>query len=107
LEVITEVTPMFYSIFFGLAIICAGIISAIIFKKIQDYKWHQYCVKHNLSMDIDKMENTLMRIFRNVDDIEKFVRTSQIQLIEPEIQSIRGIIQHQLGHIPRMRSWLK
>ena len=107
MEVITEFSPIFYSIFFGLAIICAGIISAIIFKKIQDYKQQQYCKNHNLSMDIDKMENALMRILRNVDDMEKFVTTWQIQLIEPEIQSIRGRIQHQLGHFPRMRGNLK
>ncbi len=107
MEVITEVTPIFYSIFFGLAIISAGIIAAVIFKKIQKYKRQQYCKYHNLSMDLDKMEATLNDILRNADDIEKFVKTSQIQLIEPEIQSIRGRIQHQLGHFPRMRGNLK
>ena len=103
MEVITEFTPMFYSIFFGLAIISAGIISAIIFKKIQDYKWHQYCGKHNLSMDLDKMENALIRIQRYVDNYQK----GDVACKDLEIMSISGIVDHQLGHIPRMRSNLK
>ena len=94
---------MFYSIFFGLAIICAGIISAIIFKKIQDYRWHQYCGKHNLSMDIDKMENALMSIQRHVANYQK----GDVACKDSEIMSISGIVDHQLGHIPRMRSNLK
>jgi len=103
LEVITEFPPIFYSIFFGLAIICAGIISAIIFKKIQDYKWHQYCGKYNLSMDIDKMENALMSIQRHVDNYQK----GDVACKDLEIMSISGIVDHQLGHIPRMRGNLK
>ena len=107
MEVITEITSQHYVVFAILAIISMGIVIVITFKKIQKYKRQQYCKYHNLSMDLDKMEATLNDILRNADDIEKFVKTSQIQLIEPEIQSIRGIIQHQLGHIPRMRSYLK
>jgi len=103
LEVITEFTPMFYSIFFGLAIICAGIISAIIFKKIQDYRWHQYCENHNLSMDIDKIENALISIKLHVNNYQK----GDVACKDLEIMSISGIVNHQLGHISRMRSNLK
>ena len=103
MEVITEFTPMFYSIFFGLAIISAGIISAIIFKKIQDYKWHQYCGKHNLSMDIDKMENALKTIQRYV----KYYQNDDERNKDLQIHAISGIVDHQLGHIPRMRGNLK
>ena len=94
---------MFYSIFFGLAIICAGIICAVIFKKIQDYKWHQYCGKHNLSMDIDKMENALKTIQRYV----KYYQNDDERNKDLQIYAISGIVDHQLGHIPRMRSNLK
>ena len=103
MEVITEFPPIFYSIFFGLAIISAGIISAIIFKKIQNYKRQQYCKNHNLSMDLDKMENALMSIQRHVDHYQK----GDVACKDSEIMSISGIVDHQLGHIPRMRSNLK
>ena len=103
MEVITEFPPIFYSILFGLAIISIGIISAIIFKKIQDYKWHQYCGKHNLSMDIDKIENALKRIQRHV----KHYQNDDERNKDMEIIAILGIVDHQLGHIPRMRSNLK
>ena len=103
MEVITEFSPIFYSIFFGLAIICAGIISAIIFKKIQDYKRQQYCKNYNLSMDLDKMENALMSIQRHVDNYQK----GDVACKDSEIMSISGIVDHQLGHIPRMRGNLK
>ena len=94
---------MFYSIFFGLAIICAGIISAVIFKKIQKYKWQQYCKNHNLNMDIDKMENALKSIQRHADDYQNGDPRNK----DMEIRVISGIVDHQLGHIPRMRSNLK
>ncbi len=103
MEVMTEVTPMFYSIFFGLAIICAGIVCAIIFKKIQDYKLHQYYKKHNLSMDIDKIENALKSIQRHMNNYQK----GDVACKDLEVMSISGIVEHQLGHIPRMRSNLK
>ncbi len=103
MEVITEFSPMFYSIFFGLAIICTGIISAVIFKKIQDYKLHQYYKKHNLCMDIDKIENALKSIQRHV----KHYQNDDERNKDMEIMAILGIVDHQLGHIPRMRSNLK
>jgi len=103
LEVITEFTPMFYSIFFGLAIICAGIISVIVFKKILDYKLHQYYKKHNLCMDIDKIENALKSIQRHMNNYQK----GDVACKDLEVMSISGIVEHQLGHIPRMRGNLK
>jgi len=103
LEVITEVTPIFYSIFFGLGIICAGIIGVIIFKKIKDYKRHQSSKKYNLCIDIDKMENALKSIQRHV----KHYQNDDERNKDMEIMTISGIVDHQLGHISRMRSYLK
>jgi len=103
MEVITEVTILHYLILLILGVISAGIIGVVIFKKIQDYKWHQYCGKHNLSMDLDKMENALMSIQRHVDHYQK----GDVACKDSEIMSISGIVDHQLGHIPRMRSNLK
>ena len=98
MEVMTEVTPMFYSIFFGLAITSAGIISAVIFKKIQDYKKYQLHKNHNLNTDIGKMENALNKILMHADNLEEFINASESAWkIDLEIQSIRGIIPHQLG----------
>jgi len=103
LEVITEFSPMFYSIFFGLAIICAGIISVIIFKKIQDYKQYQEYKKHELLVLVGKFENALMRIKRQVE----IYQNDDEYCKDLVVMGISGIVDHQLGHIPRFRSYLK
>jgi len=111
LEVITEITSQHYVLFAILAIISTGIISAIIFKKIQKYKRSQYYKKHNLNTDIGKIENAFNETLRHLDELENFMIQSptelRIQQMRLEIRSIRGKIRHQLGHIPRMRSYLK
>ena len=119
MEVITEFPPIFYSILFGLAIISLGIIGVIIFKKFQDDKHRQKIKNNNLKTDVKKIEWALNKILSILDDLEKKIETysydvdlneshpKDIWKIELEIQSIRGIIQHQLGHLPRMRGWLQ
>ncbi len=94
---------MFYSIFFGLGIIDAGIISAIIFKKIQDYKKYQATKKHELLILVKKFENALMSIQRQVDIYQNDDEYSK----DLVVMAISGIVKHQLGHIPRFRSYLK
>lgn len=119
MEIITEITSQHYVLFAILAVISTGIISAITFKKIQKYKQSQYHKNHNLKTDVKKIESALNKILGILDGLDKKIETysydvdlneshpKDIWKIELEIQSIRGIIQHQLGHIPRMRSYLK
>lgn len=111
MEVITEITSQHYVVFAILAIISTGIISVIIFKNIQKYKQNQYYKKHNLNTDIGKIENAFNQTLRHLDELEYFMMQPSTELrreqMELEIRSIRGKIQHQLGHIPRMRSYLK
>ena len=103
MEVITEFSPMFYSIFVGLGIISLGIVSAVILKKIQEYKKHQFHKNHALNMDINKLENALKKIQGYVDDYQNDDARNRDMVI----MTISGIVNHQLGHIPRMRSYLK
>jgi len=103
LEVISEITSQHYVVFAILTIISAGIASAIIFKKIQKYKRHQYHKNHNLNMDINKLENALKRIQESVDDYQN----DDVRNRDMVIMTIAAIVNHQLGHIPRMRSYLK
>lgn len=111
MEVITEITSQHYVVFVILAIISTSIISGIIFKNIQKYKWNQYCKNHDLNTDIGKIENAFNEILRDLDYLEHFTIQPHTELrmeqMELEIRSIRGKIQHQLGHIPRMRSYLQ
>jgi hypothetical protein len=111
LEVITEITSQYYVVFAILAIISIGITSAIVFKNIQKSKQSQNYKKYNLNTDIDKIENAFNQTLRHLDEIERFrtryLSELRIEQMELELISIRGIIQHQLGHIPRMRSWLE
>ena len=111
MEVITSISPLHYGIFLILGVISEIIVGGVIFKKIQKYRRHQFATKHNLNTDIDKIENAFNQSLRNLDDLEHFMlqpptelRMDQMRL---EIDSIREKIQHQLGHIPRMRSNLK
>ena len=111
MEIITEITSQHYILFAILAVICTGIISAITFKKIQKYKQSQYHKNHNLNVDIGKIENAFNETLRHLDELEHFMiqppTELRMDLIRLEIGSMRGKIQHQLGHIPRMRSYLK
>ncbi len=108
MEVITTVTQAHYVVLVILGIISAGIIGVIIFKKIEKYKKYQFHKNHALDMDVDKIENAFNKILMHVYDLEEFINASESAWkIDLEIQSIRGIIKHQLGHIPRMRGWLK
>ncbi len=109
MEIITEITSQHYVLFAILAIISTGIISGITFKKIQEYKQSQDHKNHNLNTDIGKIENAFNETLRHLDELEDFVAQSPIEIwkMKLEIDSIRGKIQHQLGHIPRMRSYLK
>ncbi|MBC8502946.1 MAG: hypothetical protein H8D35_07500 [Nitrosopumilus sp.] len=119
MEVISEITSQHYVVFAILAIISVGIVSTIIFKNIQKYKQSQYNKKYNLNTDIGKIENALNKILSILYDLEENIERhsydvdlneshpKDIWKLELEIQSIRGIIKHQLGHIPRMRCYLK
>jgi hypothetical protein len=114
METITEITPVFFSVFIGLGIICTCIISVMAFKKIQKYNRYQEYKKYKLLELVSKFENSLMKIQRCVDSYQK----NEIQRCvdsyqknegckDLEIMSISGIVNHQLGHIPRFRDWLK
>ena len=104
---ITEFTPMFYSIFFGLTIISAGIICAVIFKKIQDYKNHEEGRKNVIGSRIDKVENGFQQILKRLVDIDQFLHSKDIEKVSLEVMAIRGIAKHQLGHMLYFRSLLK
>ena len=115
MEVITEITSQHYIVFTISAIISTFIVSAITFKKIQKYKQSQRYRKYNLNMDIGKIENTFNETLRHLDELDNFMIQSLLEETNPllkekiqlEIISIRGKIQHQLGHIPRMSSYLE
>jgi hypothetical protein len=103
LEVITEITSQHYVVFVILAIISTGIVSAIIFKKIQKYKRYQFHKNHALNTDVNKIENALKHIQRHVDEYQNGDARNKDMVI----MTISAIVHHQLGHIPRMRSWLE
>jgi hypothetical protein len=109
LEVITSISPLHYGIFLILGVISEIIVGAVIFKRIQKYKQSQYHKNHNLNTDIGKIENAFNETLRHLDELDNFVIQSPIEVwkMKLEIGSIRGKIRHQLGHIPRMRSYLK
>ena len=94
---------MFFVIFYSLGIISAGIICVVIFKKIQKYKHYQEAKNHELLVLVKKFENALIRIQHQVDTYQNNDQVSK----DLEIMAISGIVNHQLGHIPRFRSWLK
>ncbi|KER05689.1 hypothetical protein AAA799E16_01655 [Marine Group I thaumarchaeote SCGC AAA799-E16] len=111
MEVITEITSQHYVVFAIVVIISTGIVSTIIFKNFKNYKQSQHYKKYNLNTDIGKIENTFNETLRHLDALERFMTQHltelRIEQMELEIISMRGKIQHQLGHIPRMREYLK
>lgn len=111
MEVITSISPLHYGVFLILGVISEIIVGAVIFKRIQKYKQSQYHKNHNLNTDIGKIENAFNETLRNLDELEHFMIQPRTELrmeqMRLEIDSIRGKIKHQLGHIPRMRSYLK
>ena len=111
MEVITSISPPHYGIFLILGVISEIIVGGVIFKKIQKYRRRQFATKHNLNTDIGKIENAFNETLRHLDELERFrtryLSELRIEQMELEIISIRGIIQHQLGHISRMRGYLK
>ncbi|EIJ65005.1 hypothetical protein BD31_I0774 [Candidatus Nitrosopumilus salaria BD31] len=109
MEVITEFPSIFFIIFRILGIISLGILGMVILKKVQNYKRRQCRRNDNLNTDVDKIENMFNETLRHLDELENFMIQSPIEVwkMELEINSIRGKIRHQLGHIPRMRCNLK
>jgi hypothetical protein len=115
LEVITSISPLHYGVFLILGVISEIIVGTVIFKRIQKYKQSQDNKNNNLNTDIGKIENTFNGILRHLDELEYFIIQSLLETTNPllktkmhlEIDSIRAKIQHQLGHIPRMRCNLK
>ena len=103
MEVITSISPLHYGIFLILGVISEIIVGGVIFKRIQKYRRRQYYKNHNLNTDIGKIENALKRIQECVDDYQNDDARNRDMVI----MTISGIVNHQLGHIPRMRSYLK
>ncbi len=107
MEVITTITQTHYDVFVILAIISTGIIIAMAYKKFQDYKNHEDGRKNVLEGRIKKVEWAFKNILQRVDDIDIFLRNREIDKIELETMAIRGIINHQLGHMTYFRWLLK
>lgn len=103
MEVISEVTPMHYLIFLVLGTVSEFIIVGIIFKKIKKYRKFQSSKKQELLALVSKFEHALLKIQQCVEDYEKVDLRSK----DLEIMSISGVVNHQLGHIPRFRRYLK
>ena len=107
MEVITTITQIHYELFVILAIISAGIIIAMAYKKFQDYKSHEDGRKNVLDGRIKKVEWAFKNILQRVDDIDRFLHNREIEKIELETMAIRGIANHQLGHMKYFRWLLK
>ena len=104
MEVITEIIPSHYVLFAILGVIS---ISIITLKKFQNYKRHEDGRKNVLEGRIDKVEWAFKNILQRVDDIDIFLRNREIDKIELEAMAIRGIVNHQLGHVKYFRWLLK
>ena len=107
MEVIAEFTPVFFLIFTVLGIISAGIIIVSVYKKFQDYKNHENGRKNVLEGRIKKMEWALNNILYRIAEIDVFLHNREFDKIELEIMAIRGVVNHQLGHMKYFRWLLK
>jgi hypothetical protein len=74
--------------------------------KIQDFKNIQLARKKHLHLLLDKFENLFNNILYHIDEIERYLPADSWQ-VDLEIRSMRSLIAHQMGHLPRFRCLLK
>ena len=104
MEIITDFPPIFFVIVLVLGIISVCMISM---KQFLDNKHHEDGRKGVLKTRIKKMEFALNNILERTDEIDIFLRNREFDKIELEVLAIKGIAQHQLGHMKYFRWLLK